>query len=179
MAPPPAGAISAHATSQALSVDEGEAGTTSSRPAASSAGLVQIPIQRTNMPNRSEHNHQPFSRTHLYSRKYKKLSSTMEGPNPGPMDPPGGGRISDRILISTPSKQRLSNVRDGQTSTGGLGSRDPGSLKQRSGRKRRIRRTWLPQSDVCSPQEGRQVETNHQFNSSTSSWRNSTSRWKT
>ena len=55
MAPPPARATSAHATSQTLSVDEGEAGTTSSRPAVSSAGLVQIPIQRTNMPNRSEH----------------------------------------------------------------------------------------------------------------------------
>ena len=54
-----------------------------------------------------------------------QLSSTMEDPNSGPMDPPGGGRISDRI---TPSRQRLSNVRDGQTSTGGLGSRDSGSL---------------------------------------------------
>ena len=115
------------------------------------------------MPSRNEHNHQPFSRTHLHSRKYKKLSSTMEGPNPGPMDPPGGGRIPDRILISAPSRQRLSNVQDGQTSTGGLGSRDSGSLKQRSSRKRRIWRTWLRQSDVCSPQEGRQVETNYQL----------------
>ena len=117
------------------------------------------PTQQTNMPNRSEHSHQPFPRTHIHCRKYKRLSNTMEGHNPGPM---GGGRIPDRIFFSTPSRQRLPNIQDGQTSTGGLGSRDSGSLKQRSSRKGQIRRTWLHQSDVCSPQEGRQVETNYQ-----------------
>ena len=120
MALPLAGATSAHATNRIPSVDEGEAGTTSSRPAVSSASSVQIPTQQTNTPNRSENSSQPFSHRHIHTRKHKKLSSTMEGPNPGPMDPPGGGRIPDRFLISIPSRQLMPNVRDGQTSIGGL-----------------------------------------------------------
>ena len=71
MALPMAGATLAHATSQALSMDEGEAGTTSSRPAVSSTGLVQIPMQWTNMPNISEHSHQPFS--HTKQKKHQKF----------------------------------------------------------------------------------------------------------
>ena len=162
MAPPPAETISAHATKQARSEGEGEADTTSNRQAVSSAGWVQTPTQRTNMPNKNENNYRSFSRTHIHSRKHKKLSNTVEGPDSGPMDPPSGRRLPDRFLISTPSRYLMSNVRDGQNSTGSFGSRDFGTLEQRSSRKGQIRKTRLCQPDVCSPQEGRQVETNYQ-----------------
>ena len=105
MAPPPTGTISAYATKQACSEGEGEADTTSNRQAASSAGWVQTPTQRTNMPNKSENNYRSFSRTHIHSRKHKKLSNTVEGPDSGPMDPPSGRRLLDRFLISTPYPQ--------------------------------------------------------------------------
>ena len=64
MAPPPTGTISAYATKQACSEGEGEADTTSNRQAVSSAGWVQTPTQRTNMPNKSENKYRSFSRTH-------------------------------------------------------------------------------------------------------------------
>ena len=150
MALPPAGATSAHATNWALSVDEQQF-------------FQQV---RT----KSQHNG-PTCQTevkigtnHFHAHTYIAGNiSTMESPNPGPMDPPGGGRIPDRFLVSTPSRQLMFNVQDGQTSTGGLGSRDSGSLKQRSSRKGQLRKTRLRQPDVCSPQEGRQVETNYQL----------------
>ena len=110
MAPPPAGTISAHATNQAHSKGEGEADTTSNRQAASSASWVQTPTQQINMPNKSENNYRSFSCTHVHSRKHKKFSNIVKGPDSGLMDPPSGGRLPDRFLISTSSRYLMSNI---------------------------------------------------------------------
>ena len=91
-----------HATNQAYSEGEGEADTTSNHRAASSASCFQIPTQWTNMPNKSKNNYQSFLRTHIHSWKHKKFSNTVEGPDSGLMDPPSGGRLPDRFLISAP-----------------------------------------------------------------------------
>ena len=115
------------------------------------------PTCQTKVKTTTDHFH-----THIHSRKHKKLSNTVEGPDSGPMDPPSGRRLPDRFFISTPSRYLMSNVRDEQISTGSFGSRDFGILEQRSSRKGQIRKTRLCQHDVCSPLEGRQVETNYQ-----------------
>ena len=114
------------------------------------------------MPNKSESKNQSISCTHVHSRKYKELSSTMESPDSRPIDPPSGGRLPDRVLISTSYRHFMSNIRGGQNSTGSPGSRDSRFLEQRSSRKGQVRETRLCQPDVCSPQEGRQVEAHHQ-----------------
>ena len=90
------------------------------------------------------------------------LSTSMESPDSGPMDPPSGGRLPNRFLINSPNRNFVPSLQHGSDSSGSPRSRDFGSLQQGGNRKGQIRKTGVRQPNVCGSQKGRQVETNHQ-----------------